>query len=207
VLSLDPVAGLALADSESFDEILVGGVAECGVGVRKRSFVWGNGDYPPFGGPESIANLERWFPMGFEVALGEQKAILNALLLATVWKPGFINVKLFKNDVVPTKDSIVGDFTEADFGGYADIDTLDLHTPALDNEDNHKVVAKTTCHFEATDAVTPNVIYGYYVIDGLGVFLGAERLAESQTMAKAGDSIDFTFQFGYPDPLGAIVES
>lgn len=128
----------------------------------------------------------------FKPSLAEEKAILTAMLAAGVWGPGDMEVHLFKNDVTPTVETVVGDLDEADFDGYAAITTLDMNTPTLANDGSYETVAKTTSIFTCTGDTTPNTVYGYYMKDKAGVYMGAERFDEPQTMAKEDDSISFT---------------
>lgn len=99
-----------------------------------------------------------------------------------------LTMKLFTNDITPSKTSVVGDFTQAAGGGYSSIAlTAGNFTSA-----NVGGVATTTYSpsitFAFTGALTGSVgIYGYYVVDGAGDLIFADRGAAVYTPSAATD--------------------
>lgn len=84
--------------------------------------------------------------------------------------------KLFVNDITPSVDNVLADFTEASFTGYAEqaitwddayIDGGGLVTLPGDN------------NFFLCTAGDGELIYGYYVVGAGGEFLGAARLDDA----------------------------
>ena len=89
--------------------------------------------------------------------LGQIKAALDVAIAATKLK-----VRLYSNNYVPIPSSVVGDFTEADFTGYTAGGMVVPPTGAVFiNSDNQAEFDCTTTNvWTATDAVTPNTIFG-----------------------------------------------
>ena len=83
-----------------------------------------------------------------------------------------VEARLFKNDIYPTPDDVIGDYVEADFDGYAPQDfTLNasyLNPFGLGQMDSEAV------EFDST-GTTANTIYGVFILDGAGELVGAER--------------------------------
>jgi len=81
---------------------------------------------------------------------------------------------LFKNDYTPIATTVLADFTEADFDGYARIVLSGWPAAALDANDkaSTELAAQT---FTKSGAVTANTIYGVFVLDDVGNLLYAER--------------------------------
>jgi len=83
---------------------------------------------------------------------------------------------LFQNNYVPVHTSALGNFTEADFDGYARITLTTWPAAALD-ANNKASSALGFQTFTKTGAVTANTIYGVFVLDGFGNLIYAERFA------------------------------
>lgn len=69
---------------------------------------------------------------------------------------------LYQNAFQPLPTSVIGDFTEATFTGYVALGGIVWGSVYLDAQ-NQANVAGQTLQYEATDAVTTNLIAGYYV--------------------------------------------
>lgn len=91
-----------------------------------------------------------------------------------------LTVKLFATDVVPTKASTVASFTEAAGGGYAAIPLLSgswTHTPGVATPSYS--LYDETIEWVFTGVTTgTGIIYGYYVVDSLGVLRWSERFSD-----------------------------
>lgn len=109
---------------------------------------------------------------------------------------GLVEVHLIKTPVSLTPSMVTADFDEADFTGYAAI-SIDQAGAAWDNDEGDAVLSFDGVHFQPTDAVTPNTIYGYYITTDVAAFGGAGSLLRAELfdtpvpMASAADALDF----------------
>lgn len=102
---------------------------------------------------------------------------------------GEVRVHLFVGATIPTPNSDVGDFVEADFDGYAPLDLVP--TAPAENPSGWAQADIPTAHFEASGGTTPNTVTGYYLTDNTdAIFLGAERFPDSFVFDEAGDYFD-----------------
>lgn len=100
-----------------------------------------------------------------------------------------VHIRLFKNDLTPTPDTVVADLTEADFDGYADFGPV-VWGAVFTNPDGYAEIVGGVAQFTDTGAVTPNTIYGYYATDAAGTGLfWAERFEDPITMDENADAI------------------
>lgn len=99
---------------------------------------------------------------------------------------GALHVRLFKNNLTPTPDNVVGDFTESTFTGYAAISFGSLGADGWTDTPIYQW-AKTagTYTFNGTGGVNENV-YGYYVTDGGGNLLFSHRFAGAPLVCGVG---------------------
>lgn len=82
--------------------------------------------------------------------------------------------RLFKNDLTPDADTVIGDLTEADFSGYAavTINTWDYGGVTIDGSGRSQVLATSNATFTHNGGATDNDCYGYYVTHpGGGLYL------------------------------------
>jgi len=105
-----------------------------------------------------------------------------------------VRLRLYKNNYTPVAGSTFGDFTQADFSGYAE------ETPAFGSATvvNGKgtIVDAAARLFIHTGGGTANTVYGYYVVDDLNnEILWAERFPSPILMSVAADQIAITLQF------------
>jgi hypothetical protein len=78
-------------------------------------------------------------------------------------------VHLFQNDMVPTTASIIADFTEATYDGYAALSTPYGGGPYRETDGSFTI--ESSLSFSMTGSVTPNIIYGAYQLDSTGANL------------------------------------
>lgn len=111
---------------------------------------------------------------------------LQAAILAG-WTAG--KLKLFSNDFSPQFDTVVGDFTEATFPGYAAIDDVSGPASGTDAETGLPTVSwMDGSTWLATTIVTPETIFGWYITNTAGSScLAAGRFDESVTINSDGD--------------------
>lgn len=98
-------------------------------------------------------------------------------------------LKLFQNDVIPTRDSVLADLDEADFTGYADVNAVAFGTPYYD-ADGAGIVTAPSHEFVATGSTIANVIYGFYLTDDPATVLrAAYRFADPVGIGAAGQGV------------------
>lgn len=100
---------------------------------------------------------------------------------------------LYQNNYVPVDASVLGNFTEATFSGYADA-VIAMQTPAevAGKAVSIDLVARTFTH---NGGGTANTVYGYYVYDPfLGKLIWAERFAAPISMSAIPDIISIQLQ-------------
>lgn len=111
--------------------------------------------------------------------------LLNSGRGGMVATPSLV-LRLFRNDYVPVKSSLVTDMQEANFPGYAQIN-LNAWGPVGPDANNDALVEETSRTFGCTGSGTPNTIYGYYVVEPVsGVMLWAERSTAPPVAMDAG---------------------
>lgn len=132
-----------------------------------------------------------------------------AVLLALTDTGGVFDgakVRLFVNDVQPTVDSVVGDFTVTTYAGHGD-ELITWLTPSI-SDDGFPEVIGTVGEFRPTDAVTPNTVYGAIIIDGTSVMMEGGRFDDAPLpMESALDSILVTVRLRFLDDSIMVVIS
>jgi hypothetical protein len=114
----------------------------------------------------------------------------NSWLIAV----GAIKISLFKNNFTPVPATVIGDFTKADFTGYADV-TIGFN-PSVTVAGKGTLTATAAAAFIMGVPGTGNTIYGYYVWAVTGTqLLWAERFDSAQIVANLDDEIDVTAVF------------
>jgi hypothetical protein len=100
-------------------------------------------------------------------------------------------VKLFKNDFTPTSASVLADFTEAAFTGYAAVVlTAAMLTPIITGPGIKSLHGNID--FIASGSPTPETIFGYYVTSpgaAPTTMSLAERFTNPVPIAVAGDAV------------------
>ncbi len=94
-----------------------------------------------------------------------------------------VKLKLFKNDISPAEDTVVGDFTEADTAGYSAISLAkaDWTIATVTGTTTAEQPQKT---FTLTGAGSH---YGYYITDTAGTgLLWAERFSDAPHTIPSG---------------------
>jgi len=78
-------------------------------------------------------------------------------------------MRLFQTDIPINADTLMGDFVEADFSGYAavTVTTGDWNPAVLMPDGTARQVHPLVMHFEQTAATVSNVVYGWYLTDAL----------------------------------------
>jgi len=80
--------------------------------------------------------------------------------------------------LTPTKDTVVGDLTVADYNTYAPQTVTTWSAPFMDAGGRLCIAAPSNL-FQPSDALAPNLIYGYWVEDANGDLVAVARLANA----------------------------
>jgi hypothetical protein len=108
---------------------------------------------------------------------------------------------LYENDVVPTGDTTAASLTEVSGGGYAPavLQPADwTFTPGAPS-----VALQPQKLFGFTGATNwPSTIFGYYIVDGAGEIVLAQRLESPPHYPAAGDTIKVTPRLSLGSLLG-----
>lgn len=104
--------------------------------------------------------------------------------------PTFLNslkIRLFKNNLTPGTGTVIGDFTEADFTGYAAISLSGFPASSIVSHAASSTGSQVTFTVGSSPTTTNN-IYGWYVTNSAGTKLyGCQRDANAPiAMAVAG---------------------
>lgn len=111
--------------------------------------------------------------------------------------PDFALLKLYQNDVSPDANSFIGQFTEATFTGYADVELT--MTAARVNDQNLVVSTSNICSFSRTDNLSSQTIYGIYITDATNsILLAAQRFDTPQVMSGLTDVIRGVWRVSEP---------
>lgn len=101
----------------------------------------------------------------------------NAKTMLNLIKSGQLTgsiLRLFQNNYTPLDTDTAANFTQATFTGYAAI-TLNTWGTPFTNGSNKAEVDEIIRTFTQTGVGVTNTVYGYYVTDGSGNLLWAER--------------------------------
>lgn len=104
-----------------------------------------------------------------------------------------LGIALFKNNFIPTSNSVLADFTEAAFPGYAP-GTIIMSTPAFLNGQGRAEADADLVTFTATGA-SAEMIFGFFLYDAGLVVRYAERFNAPQPMTVAGAALDVGVKF------------
>lgn len=103
--------------------------------------------------------------------LGCKQILIDA---SSVWTTTALKLHLFSSNTTPTTSSVLADFTECTFAGYAAISMTGWAAPSVAAH-VAKMLAAVKTFTRSTTGAAQNV-YGYYVTDnGSTILLWAER--------------------------------
>lgn len=96
-------------------------------------------------------------------------------------------ILLFQNDYTPVDTSVLDDFTEADFSGYAraGLDAVDWSVTSADPA----VATQSDVSFISDADQAAQTIYGYGLFLDDDTFVTGERFGTAQTVQNDGDQI------------------
>lgn len=115
------------------------------------------------------------------------------LLTKLLASAGYITggkIHLYKTSISLSGTTVLADFTEADYDGYAAATVTTWNSPVINVDGKAEATAPGT-FFSPTGSTTPNTIYGYYFTDSTGgILLFAESFDTPQNMS--GPTSGFT---------------
>lgn len=130
-------------------------------------------------------------------------AMLVMIDLITAGLASGHKIRLFKTDVAPTVNSIITDFTEADFSGYtAGGIAISTFGSASWQSQGAAVEWSNQVTWSQTAITTGNTIFGCYFVSGdlTPYLISAERFASPISMQAIGDQIILSVPVGMSDP-------
>jgi hypothetical protein len=113
---------------------------------------------------------------------GKKYCLQNALKPTAGPSSGY-RVRLFKNDYTPEEDSVTGDFTEADFTGYAEVAITQSNWPTpVIVDDIAECTSTVTPTYTATGG-GGQLVYGWYMVEAdFSTCLFAQRFDTPRNM-------------------------
>lgn len=120
-----------------------------------------------------------------------------AALIDTAAEFDGAKIKLWHNDYVPTKDSVIADFTICDFTGYATSSAIVWGGPLLNGDGEPVILSDLKLFTGGTPFTVSNTVYGYMVTDGAGTkLLWSERFDNAIIVAATGQTVPVIASFG-----------
>lgn len=117
-------------------------------------------------------------------------------------------VHLFQNDIIPTPTSLISEFTEADYDGYAAKDLVVTSPPSAFVSEFGDVIAQFPhVVFQPTGTTTPNTIYGWWLqgpggLGGADILLYARRFDEQVNLLGPLQALVVEARFPIGQPAG-----
>lgn len=110
------------------------------------------------------------------------------------WNTTNLKLHLYSNNVTPTTASVLGDFTECTFAGYAAQSIVNWTAPSITS--HVATIGADPLTFTRSTTGTSQNVYGYYVTDAASAVLYWAELDPSgpKVVTNAGDSITITPQ-------------
>ena len=135
---------------------------------------------------DSTRKNERVFVMAFIMPDEGELWLLEEIQTAAILNGQ--NLRLFKNNITPSSISVIGDFTEADYSGYAGVTTVSFAS-ATEVSNKAQITDAAARGFTHNGGGTANTVYGYYYESGSGKLILAEAFSSPVTMASFGDNV------------------
>jgi hypothetical protein len=104
------------------------------------------------------------------------KFVLNAITGA--FNSGGVKLRLFKNNHTPVEGDTIGNYTEADFSGYAAV-AIGPWNAATYSSGSASASATSSQTFTNSTGAVGNDIYGYYVTDAGNTTLYFAQIAST----------------------------
>jgi len=130
------------------------------------------------------------------IILSRQGAVKMAEFLRDPPDPTFLDgvgIALFTNNFIPTVDSVLADFTEATFPGYAP-QSISTPNAAFLNGTGRGEVDADLMTWTATGA-SGETVFGYFIYDAALDVIWCERFNAPVPMGAPGAAVDVTPKF------------
>ena len=107
-----------------------------------------------------------------------------------------VKIRLFANNYTPVQASVIGNFTEIAYTGYAAVTLSGAVDGGIDANDRDTWTWPTVTFQCTSSAGLPVTAYGYYVTDSANTtVLWAERFSTAQVFTTNGDGFTVPPQF------------
>jgi len=90
-----------------------------------------------------------------------------------------VQIGLFQNDIIPTSETVMADFDEADYTGYVQQASNPLGT-ASDDAAGNGLIEMSAVNFQPTAATVGNTVYGWFMISSWGGMSGGQVVASGR---------------------------
>lgn len=111
--------------------------------------------------------------------------------LALLFQANTFVLHLFKSNTTPVAATVIGDFTEADFAGYAAA-TLDLSATITTNGGGAAQLVAAAATFTRSSTGTSQNVYGWYITQA-GNLICAHRFSDAPVvLTNSGDALTVT---------------
>lgn len=120
------------------------------------------------------------------------RAILDAIAAATQPLNGAV-VRLFKNNLIPDQTTVLADYEEADFTGYAESSAVVWESAFTDILGQGHVLGDLKTFAQTAVTVTCTV-YGWYLVNGTTLLAG-NRFDVAQPMNAIGNAVNVVPSF------------
>jgi hypothetical protein len=150
-----------------------------------------------------MTSVKSWTGNPFQVLEGKP-LLAEAANETGSWKTAVNAPKLilYSNNLVVGQGTVAGDLIPCVFTGYAPILTVPI--PLADANGNNMLSAVAPTAFVAGAIGTPDIAYGWAMIDGAtGDLLAVENFDAPFNFAEVGDTINLEWRYYFPglDPI------
>lgn len=118
----------------------------------------------------------------------------NRLLAAAVSEISTFTYKLYQNNHTPANGDTSSSYTEATFTGYSAV-SVEWGTAYTNGDNNSEIDATENPSWSVTGSGTFNTIYGYFVTNGSGTLLWAEKFDQPIFMNAVGSTFSVAAKF------------
>lgn len=128
---------------------------------------------------------------------------LSMLDMIAALKTAMLNLsvmKLFTNDITPSVNSLVADFTEATFTGYAPVTLTAFSAPYLTDDDQGAANSPLATFAPASPFTVGEIVHGWFVVDATGDLVMAGRFDAPQNMNASGQLLQVLVRFVLGNP-------
>jgi len=118
------------------------------------------------------------------IPVAESLVIVNAVVALTTWATAKLH--LYSNNLVPNENSVLADFTECVYSGYA-AQTITWSSGFIDAQGN--ACASSGEKIFTDTGATPDLCYGVYITDSGGTVLLASGAIDNAPFGFSGSGV------------------